>query len=118
MGRPPGQPKTGGKQKGFRDRYSVQHFRKTLKELGVDPFSDLVKLIPNLPLTQQATVLQAVLSYVSRRPTPMEMPGDHPEAGKRNPMSKLTTESLLEALQDNHEEKRTEVNVNAAEDQE
>jgi len=103
MGRPPGKPKTGGKQKGFRDRYSVQHFRRTLKEQGVDPFGDLVKLIPNLPPTQQATVLQAVLSYVSRRPTPMEMPGDHPKVGKRNPMSNVTTESLLEALQNNHE---------------
>lgn len=92
--------KTGGRQKGTRNKFSVSHFRRVLNEENCDPFRDLVKLVPGLQPHQQANVLINVLSYVARRPNEKDDGGgkDLP-AGRRSPMSAKTTDELLKALQ-------------------
>lgn len=93
--------KTGGRQKGTRNKFSVAHFRRILNAEKCDPFSDLVKLIPSLQPHQQANVLLNVLSYVARKPNEKndnENPTD-PTAGRRSPMSAKTTDELLKSLQ-------------------
>jgi hypothetical protein len=98
--------KTGGKEKNYRDKYGAAHFRKVLKEQNCDPFLDLVKLIPSLPPQGQASSLIAILGYVSRKPSGTDGTGS-PTAGKRNPMSKMTTEKLISALQSKGNDAKT-----------
>lgn len=91
--------KTGGKEKNYKDKYSASHFRKVLKQENCDPFLDLVKLIPSLPPNAQASSLIAILGYVSRKPNGTNDGLGSPTAGKRSPMSRMTTEKLLSVLQ-------------------
>lgn len=91
--------KTGGREKGTPNKYSLAHFRRILNEEKCDPFRDLVKLIPNLQPHQQASVLTTVLSYVARRPDQKGDGEEKPTAGRRSPMSAKTTDELLQALQ-------------------
>lgn len=98
----------GGKPKGYRDKYTVAHFKKVLAKHKCDPFEDLVVLIPNLTPDKQAAVLTTVLSYVSRRPeTASDGTGDLKPAGRSSPMSVKTTDELIKALQSQNNEKQT-----------
>ena len=65
MGRPNGQPKVGGRQKGAKNKRTVE-FEERLKNAGFDPLQVLVDIVSN-PLTDdnlRAKICSDTLQYL------------------------------------------------------
>jgi hypothetical protein len=68
-GRPPGHPKSGGRERGTPNR-STQAIRELFEELNFDPIRELVKMAkdPKVPRGLKANVLTTLCSYRFPRP--------------------------------------------------
>jgi hypothetical protein len=84
-GRPPGQAKTGGRQKGTPNR-STLVLRQKLAELGCDPVAELVTIArdPKTNIGQRVDIYSSFLRYTHPLPKPVgssddDNIGDEPE---------------------------------------
>src|SRR5437588_12451105 len=72
-GRPPGQAKTGGREKGTPNRDTAV-LREKLVALGCDPTEELVKIARD-PKTETGTKV-SIYSLLMRHTSPIPKPGD------------------------------------------
>jgi hypothetical protein len=63
MSRPPGIPKTGGRQKGTPNR-STTKLRECFDNAGFDVPEKIIELLPKLEAADQAKVLMDLMAYL------------------------------------------------------
>jgi hypothetical protein len=71
----PGKPKTGGRSKGTPNKKTLG-LAEILESQGVEPVSELLKLMPNLTPKEQADVYKDLMAYLYPKRKAMEVSAD------------------------------------------
>lgn len=94
-GRPVGLPKSGGRQKGTLNKrvtFRVMRASAVLEAAGVNPVTEILKLIPLLEPKEQVRAWEYLHQYVDLKPKELE---DHDDEEAEDKLANLTTEQLV-----------------------
>ena len=95
MSRPPGLPKTGGRQKGTRNKrssFKVARTTTVMESKGLNPIEEILKLIPSLEPKEQVKAWEYIHQFVDVKPK--DLP-DEEEQDFDDALQGLTTDELI-----------------------
>ena len=78
------------------DGYTPLSYKKILKKKGINPFEELLKLIPDLSPPERARGWAVILQYISNKPRMADVASSTPIKG--NKLKGLSTDTIIKNL--------------------